>query len=48
MPKSPRKNLIPQKDFDASTMHDNPALAAEFAMPDDGSEDKKVQNCGLR
>ena len=23
-------------------MHDNPALAAEFAMPDDGSGDKKV------
>ena len=23
-------------------MHDNPALAAEFAMPDDGSGEKKV------
>ena len=33
---------VEHEDFDASTMHDNPQLAAEFGMPDDGSGEKKV------
>ena len=33
---------VEQEDFDASTMHENPDLAADFGMPDDGSGSKKI------
>jgi len=33
---------VEHEDFDASTMHDNPDLAAEFGMPDDGSGTKVI------
>ena len=36
---------VAKVDFDASTLHDQPDVAAKYQLPDDGSGDVKVGVC---